>query len=267
MAVNLTIRASGGATTQIALPDPVVTVPPVSSWPNASNTGVPAGTVLTNSGPMTITVPNTIIQNRNISGPVIVKANGVVIKNCRINGNRNGFAVDADGRNVTVQDSEIWNASNAAVLCQNGKVLRCNLHHCDNGVVTQGGDLVQDNYIHDLGFTADAHVDGVSIQAGSGQVVRHNHIESWDTSCVFIKSDFTAIHNVLVENNRLINTPGKKTAACVYADNSPRKGMSGITFRDNIMEKGNWFYASVVNTSVTWINNRDYLTGALIPQP
>ena len=48
--------------------------PPTGDWPNASNTGVPAGTVLTPSGGMTITTAGAVIDSRDISGSVVVNA-------------------------------------------------------------------------------------------------------------------------------------------------------------------------------------------------
>ena len=39
-----------------------------TSWPNASTTGVPVGTVLTNSGTMTITTAGTVVQKPQYHG-------------------------------------------------------------------------------------------------------------------------------------------------------------------------------------------------------
>ena len=241
-----------------------------TSWPNASTTGVPAGTVLTNSGPITVTTAGTVIQNKNIIGPIIVKAKNVTFKNCRINANGGFWGIDADGFNTNVFDCEIFNSNtgNAAILGQGGTYTRLNIHGFENGIVTQGGCLVQDCYIHDLGSGPAGHVDGVSIQQGSGTTVRHCRIESWDTSCVFIKNDFSALFNHNVDSNLLINTPGKKTAYTVYSDaRGPVGIISGVRFINNVMERGNFGYVSVDKNTVVWQNNCDYRTGQLIPGP
>lgn len=265
--ISVSVRDTSGRTaTQTA----VVTQTAASSWPSAATTGVPPGTTLTNSGSRTITTAGAVVQNLNITGQIIVKAANVTIKNCRINAGGNAWGIDSDGFNANVQDCEIFNGSNSAILGQGGQYLRLNLHGFDNGVTTQGGCLIQDCYIHDLGITSGAHVDGVSIQQGSNTVVRHNRIESWDTSCVFIKNDFgpNPMRNHIVDNNLLINTPGKKTAVTVYSVSGPKGSVTGTQFTNNIMEKGNYspFYWSVDGT-VTWTNNRDYVTGALIAGP
>ncbi len=241
---------------------------PSGAFPDATTTGVPRGMVLKKSAGLKIKNSGAVIAGLDITGVVSIVAKGVTLKNCRINANGGYFAIDSDGYDTTIQDCEIFNAQNSAVLCKGGQVLRCDMHHCDNGVTTQGGDLIQDCYIHDLGYTPTAHVDGVSIQAGSGQIVRHNHIESWDTSCVFIKDDFTPISEIVIDGNRLINTPGKMTAFCVYSDaRGDHGGISGVQFINNIMQRGNGGYASIERNSPVWINNMDYLTGRQIARP
>jgi hypothetical protein len=160
-----------------------------TSWPNAATTGVPPGTALTNSGSRTITVANTVLQNLNITGQIIVKAQGVTIKNCRINASGGFWGIDSDGFNANVTDCEIFNsnAGDAAIVGAGGQYMRLNIHGFENGIVTQGNNLVQDCYIHDLGSGPSGHLDGVSIQSGSNTTIRHNRIEGCDTSCVFIQ--------------------------------------------------------------------------------
>ena len=98
--------------------------------------------------------------------------------------------------------------------------------------------------------------------------MRHCRIESWDTSCVFIKDDFGALSNHTVDNNLLINTPGKQTAFCVYSDaRGPGGGITGVKFANNVMQRGVGGYASIEGNTVAWANNRDYVTGNLIPAP
>ena len=63
---------------------PTGTVATLAGWPNASNTGVPAGiTLATYSGPMRITVPNTVIDAKIINGTLTIATTGVQIKRSR----------------------------------------------------------------------------------------------------------------------------------------------------------------------------------------
>jgi hypothetical protein len=264
---KVTDAAGVTATVPIVL---TATAPASGAWPDATNTGVPLGAVLTNRSGFTVTTPGAVIQNLNVTGTIVVKAANVLIKNCRINANGNFWGVDADGFNANVMDCEIFNSykSNAGILGQGGTYTRVHVHGFEHGIMTEGGCLLQDCYIHDLAGADILHTDGVNIQAGSNTTVRHCHIESFDTSCIIIKDDFTAISNILVDNNRLINTPGKQTAYCVYSDaRGGHGGISGVQFTNNIMQRGYAGYASIENNTVVWTNNRDYITGALIPNP
>lgn len=239
-------------------------------FPNALNTGVPAGTILTPSGSVTVNTNGAIIENLDITGVIVVNANNVMIRNCRVDATGNVWGIDADSRNANVTDCEIFNANqgNAGIIGQGGTYLRCNIYGFENGVVAQSDNLVEDCYIHDLGGGEEAHVDGISIQSGSNTIVRHCHVEAYDTSCVFIKDDFGALSNHTIENCRLINKPGQFTAFTVYSDaRGPGSGITGVSFLNNIMEAGVGGYASIDENTVTWTNNRDYHTNALIPGP
>ena len=52
--------------------------------PNAGNVGVPAGTILTASGSITVTTPGTVIDGKDITGTVTISADNVTIRNSRI---------------------------------------------------------------------------------------------------------------------------------------------------------------------------------------
>ncbi|HYP44809.1 MAG TPA: hypothetical protein VEQ66_06395 [Propionibacteriaceae bacterium] len=56
--------------------------------PNATNTGIPAGTVLKrHDGSITVTTPGTVLENLDIYGKVSVSTTDVVIRRCRVRGN------------------------------------------------------------------------------------------------------------------------------------------------------------------------------------
>src|SRR4051794_9819783 len=69
--------------------------PALFGMPNATNTGVPAGTTLTAyTGPMTITTPGTVIEGLIINGQLAVNAANVTIKDCLIQ-NYGYWGIDA----------------------------------------------------------------------------------------------------------------------------------------------------------------------------
>src|SRR4029453_16253456 len=93
-----------------------------AGFPNATNTGVPAGTALTAyTGPKTVTTDGTVIDGKVITGSLIVHADNVVIKNCKITFD-SWWGIQADGaKNIIIQDCTFvgpgFNAdSNAAIL-------------------------------------------------------------------------------------------------------------------------------------------------------
>ena len=67
-------------------PAPTTQAPPASSggFPNASNTGVPAGVSLKPSGSITVTQNGAVLDGLDVSGSIRVQANNVTIKRTRI---------------------------------------------------------------------------------------------------------------------------------------------------------------------------------------
>ena len=110
-----------------------------TGFPDASNTGVPAGTTLTAyTGPSNITTANTVIDGKNI-GCIQVTAPGVVIRNSNISCS-GGYAVYVDDRTstqtlVTIEDSEIdcRTRPGTAVGEADVTVPPVNIHGCENG--------------------------------------------------------------------------------------------------------------------------------------
>ena len=82
---NTSPQASTSITTTACAtpPPPASTTCPLPAYPDAGCTGVPAGTVLTPSGGLTITTAGTVIDGRDITGQVVVNAPNVTIRNTR----------------------------------------------------------------------------------------------------------------------------------------------------------------------------------------
>ena len=60
---------------------PSSTPPPAATgWPSSITTGVPSGVALTPSGSITITTPGQVLDSKDISGSVVVKAANVTIR-------------------------------------------------------------------------------------------------------------------------------------------------------------------------------------------
>jgi len=188
------------------------------NYPDATCTGVPAGTALTVvTGNMTITTANTIVDGQDIRGSVSVKAAGVVIRNSKITCTNGGFAVDTIGVSgtwLTIQDTTISCGNlvggTTAIGEEQVTVLRTNISGCENGFDVNRNMLIQDNYIHDLytgNGTDDPHTDG---------------IQMWSTAT-----------GVTIQHNR-ITSGGPTTSAII----SPSQGTLGTIIRDNLFAGG-----------------------------
>lgn len=198
---------------------------PTAGFPDATNTGVPAGTTLTlRTGYLETTSNGQIIQDMDIRGGIVVRHTGVLIRRCRLrdtwtHGHPESAAAAVwvpSGSSCTIEDSELdgtsVQAGYAAVHIANFTARRCNIHHWGEGLSPQGNCLIEDNYIHSFqNFVAQgAHQDGIQIEYGDNVIIRHN------TIIVAVAGANSNIHvsgeshsGILVEDNLLASRGGK----------------------------------------------------------
>jgi hypothetical protein len=210
---------------------------PSTGYPDASNTGVPPGITLVPSGGLTINTAGTVIDGRDISGPVVVNAPNVTIRRSRIR-TTSFWAVDNNSTGLLIEDSEIdgLNANGTCIGSSNLTVRRANIHGCENGFNVTGTATVEDSYIHDLTTANGAHTDGAQFGQGASDVVfRHNTMvsQSGSTSCIIMWNE-TDPQNTRVQivYNRLIGTGAAYT---LYA---PRRPASQIYINNNRFKPG-----------------------------
>lgn len=189
-------------------PTTAITLPAVSTWPNASNTG-PVG-ALTNNGAGSVVVGSgQVIQNQNFTGVTIIVPAGVsgwVIKNCRIK--IAGFWGIDNAGSGTIQDCEFIGTSAVAAAIADGgaggnQILRCNIHGTQDGIKAGQNSAIRDCYIHDLGATADSHNDAIQFQDYNNITVDHCWLDTPDTSCIIMGGGESrpACVNIRVTNN------------------------------------------------------------------
>jgi hypothetical protein len=234
---------------------------PLSGWADATNTGVPAGVTLLPSGGMIINKAGAIISGLDIHGTVYINAPNVTLMNCRITSSDFYVVkVNASITGAVIKDCDIVGGDSAGEhngIGGQGTFLRNDISKVDNGIVIQGDNaLVQDNYIHDLQAAGEPHYDGIQIDGGiSNATIRHNTvINSHDqTSALMINNYFGPVSNVVIDNNKLVG--GGYT---VYSDGQFAGGpISGVSFTNNILGKGEWGYSYFVNNTPAWQGNTD----------
>ena len=181
-----------------------------SPFPNASTTGVPAGTTLTTvNGDFTSSSAGQVIDGLNVTGQIIIDDPGVTVRNCR------AMSVAILAQNVTVEYCDfigIVNGgsdnSDVGIGSTGATVQFCDLSGTENGFyISAGNCLIQNNYIHDLSYPApDPHIDGLQIDAANNITIEHNN---FDLNIPRITSDIimpAGTSNITIDNNRLLSS-------------------------------------------------------------
>lgn len=239
----------------------VIGNPHIGGYPDETNTGVPSGTTLTSSGSITVSTNGTILDSLDISGQVVVNANNVTIRNCRITSG-DYYPIDYSGHTgLLVQDTEIIGLSytvTAGISFDNYTARRVNVHGTADGMKANANVLIEDCYIHDLIYDAvhDTHNDGVQTTGGSGVTIQHTTIKLSTTNnanaAIQIGTESGANSNWLV-NNCLLDGGGWTINA--------GSGNSNMTFTNNRFTK-NYGYGIGDVPGATWTGNYYDDTGA-----
>ncbi|GAA0714170.1 hypothetical protein GCM10010199_13950 [Dactylosporangium roseum] len=179
------------------------------AYPTAACAGVPADTALTAvDGDLTIDVPNTVVDRKNIRGCVNVRAPGVVIRRSKVSCANfiaiASFAGAYTGTGLLIEDTEIdcRSTRGTAVGDTNFTARRVNVHGCENGFDVDTDVVIADSYIHDLYNSAEAGTDGIQFAIGRNVTVTHNTIYANGGTSAIITHPTTTT-NVVISDNLL----------------------------------------------------------------
>lgn len=225
-------------------------------FPDASNTGVPAGTSLTAyAGPSTITADDTVIDSKLITDcPLVIEAANVTITNSRLSCTASGgIYVDDQGSYarsnnattavVTLTDSEIdcggdFSTGSHGIAEANITLIRVEIINCENGGDLNQNVTIVDSFIHELdsigsdphddGFQCAGRWNGSSFDQGSLNLTfTHNTIyglgqgdASMSTSAIIC--GLSGETNILIEQNLFAG--GTWTVYCVGDSQTPSTG-------------------------------------------
>lgn len=181
----------------------------LTGWPDATNTGVPAGTSLTIvNGDVNITVAGTIYENRDVRGCITVNAPNVIIRRSKVS--CPGGAISSFSTNLLVEDATVdcqGKAQTAAIGANNYTARRVNVSKCENLLWAGDNVTIEDSYLHDpipYDPVTDPHVDGIQMYFGSNVTIRHNRIYAGDKSNIANSAIITQYaSNVTIDNNLL----------------------------------------------------------------
>ena len=203
------VPAEPGATSVVARTTDCVAAPHLCGFPDATNTGVPAGTHLKRSGSITVTKRGAIIDGRDVHGNITVLADDVTIRNTRITSGsyypiRYG---EKDNTGLLVEDTEIIGTSpivTSGIAFTHYTALRVNVHGTADGLKIEDGAVVKDSFVHDLAFGTDTHNDGMQSTGGHDIEIVHNTVlAKGAVSCLMFGGENGAPSHILIDNNLL----------------------------------------------------------------
>lgn len=169
---------------------------------------------LTPSGSITASTPGQVIENLYITGQLLIRAAGVVVRNCTIESDAYyPVDVDSSGASVDMSDCTIFGTQSicaAAILCGAGEgtFTRVDVSACQDGVKLGNNSTLQHSWVHDTLVSEEAHADGVQSSGPTNQQILYNRIEvpmPNGNSAILLGGGETrpAAHNVLVQGNYL----------------------------------------------------------------
>jgi hypothetical protein len=206
--------------------------PHLCGYPDATNTGVPSSVTLLrvpgqvsrgqgwhydSRGWVEVDGNGAVLKGLYIPYDLDISASNVTVTDVEVVDTGNGFGISLrHTENVTISDSEVFSpyASGANRLqvgikdiyadSVNTVIAYDNIWHTSTAVQISEG-VVEDSYIHDMGYTSGDHLDGIASDAGDphGLTINHNTVLNpfQQTTAVGLFEDFGAQFNCLIENN------------------------------------------------------------------
>jgi len=218
--------------------------PSSCGYPDATNTGVPKGTQLKESGSVTADRPGMVIEDLAITGEINVSAPNVTIRRVHVTGGRpvgNAdwvIVVRPGADNLVIEDSELGTPpgtqQDMACILNIGDarptIRRLDIHGCSAGVST-GGGTIEDSYIHGMSAVPGlSHVVGIASNGGGGMRISHNTVLNTfeQTAAIAFYQDFAGQADDLVTNN-LVGGGGY----CFYGGKGEKSATRSIKFVGN----------------------------------
>nr|MDT0658347.1 hypothetical protein [Micromonospora sp. DSM 115978] len=220
LAVGTIAHLSGAGRGQSHRLDTAVPPTPIQYWPSAATTGVPPGTVLRNSGGLSLRTDNQHVTGLNINGCVTVTARNVRITRSKISCGSPAYAIRTMPSvvNLVVEDVEIngLDRNGVTICCGNYTLRRVNMYGMTDGPRLGTNTTVVDSYIHGLARLPGTHNDALQVTGGIGIVVRRNTLQVYDAP-----------------TNDPLN-------ACLMLGSETAPETSNLLFEDNYCDGGNW---------------------------
>jgi Right handed beta helix region len=297
---------AAGAGTQAQAGAAVLTncaaTPASCGYPAATTTGVPAGTTLkqvpgqVSSGPgwtynaaantVTVTVNGTVLSGLSIPGNLIINASNVTVKNVQVTTGGNFGISLTHTTGVTIENSTITGQNpatgrvNSAIDDVYGDSTAMTIK--DNNIsafrtaIQISTGLIEGNYIHDPGYLAGDHTNGIYVNGGTQPLtIQDNTIFDSLSQTDAINLDAgtagVPVASKTVQNNFLAGGSytiyggaaiGSPTSAIIIKNNR-----FGQLYYPHSGQYGPVSYYDPTGTGNTWTGNTWDTTGQTIPSP
>lgn len=225
--------------TSTTVPTSTTTPPPATSncapdpsacgYPDADNTGVPAGTVLQrvpedvtsgqgwhydSRGWIAADTPGAVVEGIDTALNVDVTADNVTVRNSRISATNDTFGVSIrHATGTVVRDNDFPGGAGDARLLVAVKDIYGDAHGTQvvsndiarvSTAIQMYEGLVADNYVHDMGFRTGDHTNGIMSTGGQTLLtIRHNTVfnQLGQTDAIGLFQDFGVEANRVIDNN------------------------------------------------------------------
>ena len=147
------------------------------------NAGLSNPSILKPSGTVTVTTPGAVIENLDITGNIIIRADNVTIRNVRVTGSSSTAVIrpDRDVRGTTIEHCDVnVGEANGGIgyLGYNTTVRNCRITGYADGIKVETGGLYEGNYISMTKPAGSAkHLDGIQASSDRNFTIRHNVID------------------------------------------------------------------------------------------
>jgi len=261
--------------------------PILSGYPDATTTGVPAGTVLTPyRGDLYTTADGQIIENLDVTdGGIRVFHNNVTVRKCRLRYPGNSLiSVEFVCLGTIIEDCEIDgtgrnNHPSNGIVGAPMIVRRNNIYRTENGFISfgyadQAGTtvIIEDNFIHNLrsGPGGPPHYDNLQFDGGQGNIImRHNTLfnEFSDTSAIMLDNEYGRLFDILIEDN-LVGGGGYAFYCITQTATPGANPITNIKYHNNKMHTGYWGYFTTRDEAeIEFAGNQHLDHGGVYDQP
>jgi hypothetical protein len=242
----------------------------VSAKPDSTNTGptTPVAQLRVLSS-LDITQDGQVVEGVYVKGPVKIQANNVTLRNFKVETSElYGVRMTYNNTGIVLEDGEISGMNSAAILGSGFTARRLHIHNsASDGIKPYSDAIIEDSWIHSLGFNESSHADGVQMVRGGNVIIRRNNFDMphdepgyKNSQVMIIKTDDAVIDNVTIEDN-WINGGGYSIQV---RQTSSFGAPTRVVIRNNKFGTDYQFGPWIVDGSNTMCNNVWEISGSLL---